>query len=132
MSNGSLSERLGCHLYKPGHLTHYIQAMHPYEGPTLRGRIASVHDDGIITFVTDDEVVRLWHHDPRRAAACADAHNGEVLYRVTRGLLVIGNAPLCVVAEGLDRLPCGVPSQEGSIVDQLLAAGGITHRLGAS
>ena len=56
-----------CGAYRYGHDMHFIQARLSLEdGPGVTARIASVADDGTITF-TDG--TRLWNHDPERLRA---------------------------------------------------------------
>jgi hypothetical protein len=69
-----------CTLYIPGHLVHWIQAIHSASEPRRpqRGRVAGV-DEGLVTVSFGDEQRRYRNHDTDRLREILAAYSADVI-----------------------------------------------------
>jgi hypothetical protein len=116
-----------CGSYTPGHDMHYIQARLSREaGERRAARIASVDDDGTITFA---DGTTLWNHDPVRLRGLLARHDSDVTLG-THGVMRLphdGSEYCFCVAD--EATPCPGPADPPTSIEdvarQVLERGGV-------
>ena len=125
------AQKADCCLFRPGHGVHWIQvsrSLADTDHPPQPGRLVSVAPDGLVLVEVDDEVRRLWNHQPERLEALVAADDGAVTHQPRWGLLRTpspgGPNCFCVTrADDPDRPDC-TPTVDGdTVVEWILAAG---------
>ena len=130
MSPSSVRPRHDCPSFRPGHMTHWIQAKLSwtrYRDTARRPVVAvAVDDTGLLALtMPDGSVAHRWNHDPAFVRSrLAGPDRGEVRL-AEPALLRIGTTlvSVCTIDEA-QRCPTDVATGELSLADRLERLGG--------
>ncbi|CAN5634624.1 hypothetical protein BH20ACT21_BH20ACT21_19730 [soil metagenome] len=123
-----------CGLYIPGHDVHWIQAKLGSKDKTnlpAPGHLVEVRPDGLVIVEIEDDVRRLWNHDPERLKRLVTRNSGEISHQPRWGLMSTpsdgGAYQFCVAdADRPDLRPCPAHPPTGDPADLLREAGGFS------
>lgn len=104
-------------MYLPGHVPHWIQVRKSREDTDNPPLVCSLIDwkpDGIMRIVLGGQIIRLWHHDPRRVKVVVAASKGLFAYQKRWRLLYTGSGHHLDVADPPEKhVPCLVDEETG-------------------
>ena len=130
MAPSYVRPRHDCPSFRPGHMTHWIQAKLSWtryrDAPRRSVESVAVDDSGLLTLtMADGSIEHRWNHDPAFVQyRVADPERGEV-HLAEPALLRIGSTLLsvCTIDEA-QRCPTDVATDELSLADRLERLGG--------